>query len=430
MNLRPPFLALVTGGVPGDIDGPLNILGARAIFVPDDTLSAALRRGRDSVLEAEVVVIDAIVRSRDGSHLIRAINIASELRGLPSSATMPTGVPWNAVPIVIMAVDHAVSELVRYNLALRSITTCASIDGWESCYARMATAAINFSISVAEDMASILPIKYENGRYYRESVTMAEVRRLKAKEISTPLYDPSADLYFSLLEIGQRMYRAVAADHHAIEHDAQTFHDLVEGNLAEVHYQRFIEERPHVVDAARHEMIPQLKLYRADGQCIPLDIAIVPIPEYATSAPCFIEIKTPRMRLLSGRNPHRATLSQPATKALRQVRDYKETALLPGNGALPGRFYNLNAEEASMMVVGGLAARDDRKVLDRERNHQRDVKLLGYDELAENFVHKRTVSAEHVLPTALPDPEPMGTSYHSRKRSSKRQDREDLQSDH
>jgi hypothetical protein len=404
---RPPFVAIATGPTPGHLDKPLNLLGARAIFVPIDTIGATLRRGRDSVLEAEVIVFDATDRTTET--LTRTMILVAELRALPYSAKMPTGVPWNALPIVIVGYDHAIGSLCGIGSSHSNVHTCSVIDGWERCYRTMAEAALDFSIRIAQDMTLIgWRIKSENGRYYRDR----RPNPLFGEIGATALYDPRDDIWFTQIpQADRRMYRVVAADNSAIDYDAEMFHDLTKKrDLPESRYQSFFEERPHYLEAARHEVIPQLDLFRADGQQhLRVDFAIVPIPEFATALPRLIEIKTPGMRLLSGRDPFRATWAHSAGKAIRQVRDYKETAEQMGSAALRRRYFSLHTSETSLTVIAGLRTRHNVVVLNRERKYVPDVEVLGYDDVETRLTQRHALPADEIAPTPIEPPKAIGT---------------------
>ena len=112
--MRPTFTAVVCGK-PGTAT-LLQSLGTRAFAVNEDVLVRTLK-AQDSILEANVFVIDAVGGNPlRGDEAVRAMNIVAAIRGLPDYCKMRTGVRWNVVPVVLFNEVDSLAEILRYEI--------------------------------------------------------------------------------------------------------------------------------------------------------------------------------------------------------------------------------------------------------------------------------------------------------------------------
>jgi len=382
--MRTNFSVLVTGEQWSYSVTALRSLGLTTAFVPYDRLIGTLRRGASYDFAADAILVDGAsgnpLRS-DGTSA--AWNVVNAISALSDMYVMPSGVRWNAVPILLIG-EHACPEwplwqkpgksAIDYMTPYDTIELGRGRSFWLRVYEHLEELHLAFWPVLADSMQSLGMIFRElHGRLHRAGVRPG----IRREDLESALYAGSCDRFFDARS--EAMRRILSTLGGAPDATAQVLHELdriaFDPRAREAAPELLTHLHPYLFDIAQHEAIAQRSLTLRDHSTVRFDM--LRRETLVMGRPCaeIIEFKRGGHRQLNGRG-----LSQSEYIGAEQVTDYHD--LLCEHDDLARRRLGSSFLDARKRVVGGYVGNADRTRLERARSRFRGIEIEGWDEVA------------------------------------------------
>lgn len=366
---------------------PFEQLGAIARFIPDTLLSATLRLGNASPLAAQAIAISSQNNEFDNDGFLRALAVANEVRGLPDTATMQNGIRWKKVPITIVVPSDEMVDRTRGEPWLRSIAVCPASRGWANVYEIIERQVQDFGHRLIDELRSVgWQIREENGRYFRDRAPSLKRRGGVIPDLETELYDGRRDLLFGKRTLRDRLpLRIVHTDPEATQVDYETFRRIINERASEATYQRFLNERAHILNSAPFELLPRPTLWDPDAN-------EARYPDYSMRRWDFeddelrlVDLKTPYADLLAHARKELKFASEIST-GIAQMRGYQRIADDPRVRGYRETVFPDGGVLGPSLLIAGRKGSANAKAFELERDfYKHAVEVRTYDELLEDF---------------------------------------------
>jgi hypothetical protein len=385
--MRAPFTALVTSRRDLRFAVPFETRGVSARPVPFDLLTAVLRQGTPIIAEA-IVIDGARETSLQGDALTAAGVLANQIRELPGYVTMPNGIRWSRLPIVIVVENDEIRRRAHSDPLLRRVTIASAYPGWDSVYKTVAAVAGDFGMLLVEAYRSMgWRIDVQHGRYVRAQAPRTERRDAKVERIETDLYDGNRDQWYHARGNRTRLpLSLIFTDETAVERDVDELRRKIGQFHPEHVYQGFVDRRTYLLGAAPYELLPQAPLQNPDsGEARYADYSLNRFQLSALDPPSrLVDLKVPQARLLvPARKYHK--FGQEIATGIAQLRGYKRDLEDPRSIDQLHRLFANGGTLGPGLLIAGTKANVDRAALEYERELYREqVELQTYDELLEN----------------------------------------------
>jgi hypothetical protein len=356
-----------------------------------------------STMKYGVRVADAIVIEANagnplkGGHVVKAINLAKDIRRLPDYVSMPNGARWNGIPIAVIVDDRRTADAIAADPELGFIVPCSLrrfefaeyfeyVDPWVEIYRRIDAAALANILARVDQMQSVgHRFQTVDGRWLRLVPPSMRRRHGSRPENETKLYDGTADQLVRRHRDAGALWDGrdvILVERSAVEIDLNRYEQLVKRPHAELEMQQYYKQRPYMLGGGAFETSahPQFRPAGANRPWYPdfvqhpFNGGIVPKPARV------IELKKNDSLLITktGTDWH---WGRTATAGLAQVRRYA--------AHMKDRQYRLQMEalfgeapkQVERLLIAGRADQYDADRLDRARKYDRDVEFRGYDEM-------------------------------------------------
>jgi hypothetical protein len=396
-RLRPHVSLIVTAFGSSDATSGLNLMGATSTFAWGERIADQIKYGALGRLTADAIVVDSSMNVLDGSALSRCISLANAIRRL-SGATMPTGVRWSAIPIVLLVSNEAITSLMPRQGWGNKITVIAKSQGWSTVYDRIVKAALAFSLELVEQMRSLgWELHYVRGRWIRVRAKRPSTKGGYRQSFESELYDGTADQWLrARSDALKRQLSMVGFDETVTLHDVLHLRRLIiDPDVTEPALQRLIEEAPYLLRAARMELIAKPRFVQeSTGDEKYPDVVIHPPLEPAIA---IAELKLPGARLIARRGKL-IYQSAEVTAGVAQVREYAEVAVDPSHSSQMQALFGQPVAVSARSLVIGMSAGIDPDELNKVRSYIDDVDVRTWDSILDEAVTRYSRPAGETRP--------------------------------
>jgi hypothetical protein len=304
--------------------------------------------------------------------LQRALNLATDFRGLPESCAMRDGRKWKSIPLIL------ISEQPYYfgypdEISRLRVTIIRPSPYPLEILAKVRDTVDEYIKRVLEDYRDMgLLVRFEKGR-----AQIGPGLRKKDPEMESSYYYAPADLR------NNRGWVTVMRDNEGLRADVELFQQLLEMNATETQMQRFFEENPFFLMQARLGIqIPHpsyaIRRWSPDFAFTsilgPRDIKDIEL----------LEMKGPAEKLLNYHKNHPGFTSI-LHSAINQVRDYGRYISYPENHKKIMKQLGYIPTQSRLAVLIGRDYQDEERmeVLERRRSETPDIKIITYDKILE-----------------------------------------------
>jgi len=362
---------------------PFEDRGVIARQVDFTLLTTTLRMG--SPIIAEVVIIDGTRATLVDDPLSLAARLAYDIRGLPNHVTMPNGIRWSKIPIVIFLENDDMVKRAYGDPALRTVRLAARSPGWDNVYRAAAAEVRDFGERLVDEyVAAGWNVEYNKGRYLRVGIPKA--RNGKVEPIETDLYDGTRDRRYQARTRRELLpVSLIFTDETAVEHDLEELRRKMPEQHPEGVYQRYMDGRTYLLGAAPYELLPHPEQQDpGTGEKRYADYGLNSLRLSDFSAPSrLVDLKTPQAKLLVGARKYKKFGSD-ITTGLAQLAGYRRDLLDPRSKELLARIFPNGMPLGANLLVAGTKADVDRASLEYERErYRREADLRTYDEVLE-----------------------------------------------
>jgi hypothetical protein len=366
---------------------PFEARGVSARPVRFELLTTVLRQGRPIIAEA-IIIDGARETSLQGDALTIAALLANQIRDLPGYVTMPNGIRWSRLPIVIVVENDDIRRRAHGDPLLRRVTIASAYPGWDSVYMTVAAVVRDFGMLLVEEYRSMgWSIEVEHGRYIRTQAPRGKRRDARVERIETDLYDGNRDQWY--LARGDRARLPLSllfTDETAVERDIDDLRRKISQIHSERVYQGFVDRRTYLLGAAPYELLPQAPLWNPDsGEDRYADYSLNRLQLSPLDPPSrLVDLKVPQAKLLVRARKYQKVGQEIAT-GIAQLRGYKRDLEDPRSVEHLQRLFANGGPLGPGLLIAGTKANVDRAALEYERDLYREqVELQTYDELLEN----------------------------------------------
>jgi len=392
-----PHLSLVVTGTPRSLSATsLDSLGATSRFIVDEKLTDILGlNSGNSRLRADAIVIDGASKNvwQDQFPIARFVYIARSIKKLSDSITMPNGVRWNAIPIILLVDNYEMEEQIASDYTLRSVLSAWSISrGFHYIYDAIARSVERFAEELIDQMGRVgWRFVNENGRIRRVHFQIPRRKRGFAPELDTKFYSHSADQIFTAPKHRQFALSVLTASKEYTNKSLELYESYIkERGTREAKFQELLEQNPNFVGATHLEMFPHPSILRNGKRRIP-DLVIHPfsIGDDGLDAHV-VELKTAEMELLRGKGD-RKYISGKINAYVAQIQEYERLINDETYLAQILHIFGSKIRAKRLSLIGGVSRTIDRDILERERAQLKNgygVDIISYDEHLDRQVRR------------------------------------------
>jgi hypothetical protein len=365
----------------------LDLVGATSRFVWGEQLTDKLKMPTSTRLLADAILLDATAPSRFSNELFRCLSLGKAIRRL-SDATMPTGVRWSALPIILLVENEAVlSTLLSYGLSDR-VTAFPKSRGWSMLYDFIVKTALEFSLALVSQMQSLgWELHYHRGRWLRVKAKLPGLKGGYRRAFESDFYDGASDRWLRAKPGAVKRQLSMAGfDETMTLQDVLYLQSLIiDPHVTETALQRLLEEAPYLLRAARLELVAKPRFVReSTGDVKYPDVIIHPALQNDIG---ITELKLPRAQLVARRGK---LIYQSAgiTAGIAQLQDYAEIAVNPSHASQMQAIFEQPIEVSSRSLIIGMSAGVDPDALEKVRSKLDGVELKTWDSVLDDAVER------------------------------------------
>jgi hypothetical protein len=301
--------------------------------------------------------------------------LVTELRALEPSVAMMDGRKWAAIPFIILVSSVFSNDGIRESIDATVLTVS---EDYVQNVEQIRDVVSQYKRRLLDELDNLgLLVVYQNGRFRVGPALTPNQRKVEGE-----FYYGPADAREGV----RGKYFTVDRDAFGIQYEIEQFEALVNSpNVGELDLQKFFEQNPHFLIAARlMQALPHVPLVDPNGKVLIPDFVLKPIVAFQRDYNWeILDLKLPQAKLLAGPANHKR-FSQDVMKAINQVRDYKDHFENPLNASKITNLLGHALRHPRLAVlIGRMPPSGEVEALEHAQAREPEVRIVTYDEILE-----------------------------------------------